>query len=69
MNKLSIAARAAGLVAAMEPADPREVPEEFRAVADAWLEAYDSISTAMRSGFGAAVTMTDNRSRRSEAAQ
>lgn len=63
MNKLTISARAAGLVAAMEPADRREVPEEFRAVADDWLDAYDSISTAMRSGFGAAVRMTDSRSR------
>jgi hypothetical protein len=43
-------ARIAGLRAAMEPADPRQVPAMFshnEALAAAWLEAYDSMSTSM----------------------
>lgn len=43
-------ARNAGLRAAMEPADPREVPLKFagnEALQTAWLEAYDSMGTSM----------------------
>ena len=43
-------ARIAGLRAAMEPADPRQVPASFsgnEALSAAWLEAYDSMSTSM----------------------
>jgi hypothetical protein len=46
-------ARISGLRAAMEPADPREVPAQFsrnEALAAAWLEAYDGISTALLNG-------------------
>jgi hypothetical protein len=47
----SIAARAAGLRAAMEPADARKVPAEFENSADEWYGAYDGMSSAIRSGF------------------
>lgn len=47
MNPRIIAARAAGLRAAMEPAEPRKVPAAFQDAADAWLEAYDSLSVSM----------------------
>lgn len=43
-------ARISGLRAAMEPADPREVPAQFarnEALAAAWLEAYDGIAVSM----------------------
>jgi hypothetical protein len=43
-------ARISGLRAAMEPADPREVPAQFarnETLAAAWLEAYDGIAVSM----------------------
>lgn len=48
LNPAIIAARQAGLFAALEPSDPRDVPEEHAKYAEEWLLGYDTTITAMR---------------------